>query len=319
MNQLAPQLTLSIMLTVAASAAIYPDPPGIVRLAPAIAHSPALQTNVDQAVNLALERFASRDLRPDQLAVTVVDLGSPDRPVSASHRGSEPIYPASVVKLFYLVATHQWLEDGRLSDTPELRRALRDMIVHSYNEPTHYLVDLLTGTTSGPELPEAELELWHDRRNAVNRYFTGLGYQGINVNKKPWCEGPYGRETQAIQRFQPSRNWLTTDATARLLTGVFLDQLVSPARCSEMRDLLRRDPGASDADQDPQARFTGPALPPGSLLWSKAGWTSQTRHDATCIQLPDGRKLVLVVFTVDHSGETQIIPTIAGAILQRLR
>jgi beta-lactamase class A len=285
---------------------------------PAFAHSPALQTNLDHAVKQALERFANRSLRPDQLAITVVDLADPDHPAAASHRGSDRIYPASVVKLFYLVATHQWLEEGRLQDTPELRRALSDMIVHSYNEATHYVVDLLTGTTSGPELPEAELVRWHDRRNAVNRYFTRLGYHGINVNKKPWCEGPYGRETQAIQRFQPSRNWLTTDATARLLTGIFLDQLISPSRCAEMRDLLRRDPSASGVEKDPQARFTGPALPAGSLLWSKAGWTSQTRHDATCIQLPDGRRMVIVVFTVDHAGESQIIPTLVSAILGQL-
>ena len=63
-----------------------------------------------------------------------------------------PIYPASVIKLFYLAAAHRWMEDNRLRDTPELRRAMRDMIVESYNEATHYVVDLLTDTTSDHHL-----------------------------------------------------------------------------------------------------------------------------------------------------------------------
>jgi beta-lactamase class A len=276
-----------------------------------------LQRLVDGAVEGALRRFEAAKLRADEIAVTATDLTAPTRPVTASYRGDVPIYPASVIKLFYLVAAHRWMEDGRLADTPELRRALRDMIVDSYNEATHYVIDLLTETTSGPELPPAELEVWQEKRNAVNRYFASLGYTNINANKKPWCEGPYGRETQAIQRFQPSRNWLTTDATARLVAEIATGRAVSGPRSAQMLELMRRDPiAAGDADPDSQARFTGPALPPGSRLWSKAGWTSETRHDAACIELPDGRRLVLVVFTVNHANERQILHTIGRAILE---
>ena len=156
-----------------------------------------LQAVIDAAVHQTLAKFADKQLKPDQLAVTLVDLRDPQHLIRASYRGDAQIYPASVVKLFYLVAAHRWLEDGKLQDTGELRRALRDMIVQSYNEATHYIVDLLTGTTSGPELSPSELKKWTKKRDAVNRYFASLGYTNINVNKKPWCEGPYGRETQA--------------------------------------------------------------------------------------------------------------------------
>jgi beta-lactamase class A len=308
---------IAIMLTAATSSPAASDSEIGHRRLPPLLPSHALQSKVNHAVQVSLEHFADRGLRPNQLAVTVVDLEDSDHPITASHRGSELIYPASVVKLFYLVAVHQWLEDGRLQDTPELRRAMRDMVVHSHNDPTHYIIDLLTETTSGPELPDTDLVIWHDRRNAVNRYFSELGFPAINLNKKPWCEGPYGRESQAIQRFQPSRNWLSTDATAHLLTALFLDQLVSPARCSEMRELLRRNTDTSDVS-DPQARFSGPALPKGAILWSKAGWTSETRHDAACVQLPNGRKVIMVCFTVDHAGEPAIIHTLVRAILEQL-
>src|SRR4030095_95667 len=101
----------------------------------------------------------------NQLAITLVVLPKDKASIQGNYRGQEPTYPASVIKLFYLVAAHRWMEDGRIADTPELRRALRDMIVDSGNEPTHYIVDLLTGTTSGPELPDAEMKEWGEKRN----------------------------------------------------------------------------------------------------------------------------------------------------------
>ena len=276
-----------------------------------------LQALVDGAVHQTLSKFADKQLKPDQIAVTLVDLRDPQHPVRASYRGNAQIYPASVVKLFYLVAVHRWLEDGKLQDTDELRRALRDIIVRSFNEATHYVVDVLTGTTSGPELPPDELKLWADKRDAVNRYYASLGYTNINVNKKPWCEGPYGRETQASKAFKPGRNLLTTDATARLLSEIVTGKAVTAKRCAEMMELLKRDPFGKSDDPDDQAHgFTGPALPPGAKLWSKAGWTSETRHDAAYIELPNGAKFVLVTFTADHANERDIIPSLARVVAE---
>ena len=127
-----------------------------------------------------------------------------------------------------------------------------------------YVIDLLTGTTSGPELPDDAIKVWFEQRNAVNRYFAAHGYPDINANKKPWGDGPYGRETQAIRLFEPKRNSLTTDATARLLLEIVQGQCVTAQRSREMMELLARDIGTSDPDPDNQAKFTGPALPAGS-------------------------------------------------------
>src|ERR1035438_586805 len=209
---------------------------------------------VDGAVQRALEKFADIKLGPNQLAVTLVDLSDPQHPAQASYRGGEQIYPASVIKLFYLAAAHHWMEDGKLQDTEELRRAMRDMIVDSRNEATGYMVDLLTGTTSGPELGTKKMEEWYYKRNAVNRYFASLGYTNINVNRKPWCEGPYGREMQSVQMHKPNhRNWLTTDATARLLTEIVTGKAVSTKRSAEMMELLKRDPSPASGNKNDQA------------------------------------------------------------------
>ena len=274
-----------------------------------------LQQLVDETARLTLADFAALPLAADELAVTLVDLRDTSRPGYASHRGNVPIYPASVIKLFYLQAAHAWMEAGRLPDTAELRRAMHDMIVYSYNEATSYIVDLLTGTTSGPELPPDELARWHDRRNAVNRYFAALGYANINVNKKPWGEGPYGRETQAIAAFEPRRNWLTTDAAARIHAGIATGRAVTPARSAEMMALLQRD-FSQPGDAHKQAHeFTAPGLPPDAQLWSKAGYMSTHRHDAAIIELAGGRRFVLVTFTANHADETRIIPAVARRVV----
>ncbi len=302
-----PLLRLVALTALAVSSVPAAVPPPSFALAP----DSALQARADRAAAATLARFQERGLQPSQLALTVLDLTDPDRPRTGSVRGDVPIYPASVIKLFFLAATHRWLEDGRLADTPELRRAMRDMIVDSSNDATHYLIDLLTGTTSGPELPETELKAWFERRNAVTRHFESLGYSGVLAHKKPWGDGPYGRESQATKAFEPRRNMLTTDATARLLAEIAVGRSVSAARSAEMMQLLARDPASTDE----QARFSGPALPPGTRLWSKAGWTSQTRHDAAYVELPDERKYVIVVFTTDHAREPEIIRTAVRALV----
>ena len=282
-----------------------------------------LQELVDQSVASTLAKFASRNLRSNQLAVTLIDLHRTNQPIRASYRGDVPIYPASVIKLFYLAAAHRWMEDGKLTDSAELRRAMKDMIVESYNEATHYVVDVLTGTTSGPELPDDELDVWFEKRNAVNRYFAGLGYTNVVANKKPWCEGPYGRESQSIKRQKPSRNMLSTDDTARLLVEIANGQCVTEKRSGDMLNLLKRDPykRLEDGGEPDQGNaFTGLALRerPGAKLWSKAGWTSQVRHDAALVELPDGTRFVLVTFTEGHSSERGIIEAIGRAVVAGL-
>jgi predicted amidohydrolase YtcJ/beta-lactamase class A len=282
---------------------------------PAFAQSTRLAKLARDVVAAAVAQFGKGGLTADKIALTVIDLNDRQRPEWASHRGQEQIYPASVVKLFYLVAAHHQMESGALKQTPELERALRDMIVDSSNDATHLVVDAVTNTTAGPELDEAALGEWLEKRNAVNRYFAGLGYEKINVNQKPWCEGPYGRERQGLGPNFENRNKLTTEAVSRLMYEIVTGAAISRARSRAMMGLLRRDPFTKSADADDQATgFLGKSLPAGSALYSKAGWTSSTRHDAAYIRLPNGAEYILTVFTVDNSGQGDILPFVSRLI-----
>jgi len=284
--------------------------------------STALQDLVNRSAKTTLERFADKKLDEKQLSITLIDLRDAMHPVTASFRGNERIYPASVVKLFYLAAAQRWLEDKKIEETPELTRAIRDMIVDSSNEATQYVVDVITHTTAGYELPAKEMEEWQNQRNAVNRYFASLGYTNINVNQKTFCEDAYGRERVSRGPNGENRNKLTTEATARLLMEIVTGKAAPPPRTKLMMDLLKRDYTVKTEDNDNQARgFTGIALQgvEGARLWSKAGWTSTTRHDAAYMEMPDGSKFVLVTFTTDHANDREIIPTVARLVIDGLK
>jgi beta-lactamase class A len=282
----------------------------------------SLQTLVDRAAKTTLDRFADKNLKETELSITLIDLRDPKRPETASFHGNERIYPASVVKLFYLVAAHRWLEDKKIEQTPELTRALRDMIVDSSNEATQYVVDVITHTTAGYELPPKEMEEWQYQRNAVNRYFSSLGYTNINVNQKTFCEDAYGRERVSRGPNGENRNKLTTDATARLMMEIVTGKAANQAGTAAMMELLKRNYTGQSTDPDNQGvGFTGIALKgrEGFRLWSKAGWTSTTRHDVAYVEMPDGGKFVLATFTSQHANEREIIPTVARIVIDGLK
>lgn len=242
-----------------------------------------------------------------------------------SYRGGERIYPASVVKLFYLVAVYEWLEKGMIQPSAELSRAIRDMIVDSSNDATSLVVDVLTGTTSGPELPPGPFETWKSQRQIVNRYFQSLGWdemQAINVCQKTWGDGPYGRERAFVGELMDNRNMLTTNATAQLLHSIVGGVAVSSGRSQAMMAVLKRSLKSEDlsteAEENQITGFLGHSLSPTTEIWSKAGWTSRVRHDAAYIELAERYPYLLVVFTEgkEHSQNRTIIPFVSQLVAE---
>ncbi len=290
---------------------------------PPIAASTELNELLAKAVEATIGEFKAKNFTPNDVSATLIvfdDKGGEWQ--QGEVRGNERIYPASVVKLFYMAALERQIEDGKVTVTPELERGLRDMIVDSSNEATQYILDVLTDTSSGAELPTKQFEAWQYKRNRVNRYFASMGYENINVNQKTFCEDAYGIEQQSRNYKGENRNMLTTDAVARLLAEIVSGRIAGKDRTAEMMTLLHRDPFGKGADDDQAHAFTGRMLIDrkltGAKIWSKAGWTSKTRHDAAYIEMPDGLKFVLVTFTVDHANDTGFIPALAGKVLDAL-
>jgi len=289
--------------------------------APVMERSAKLQAILSPAVN---DVMAAYKIKPEEFGATLIDLREPDKLLMAEVNGENRLYTASVVKMFYMAALERQLEDGKVVMTKELERGLHDMIVDSSNEATQYILDVLTDTSSGAELPSKEFERWQYKRNRVNRFFSSLGYQNININQKTFCEDAYGIEQQSRAYKGQNRNMLTTNATARLLAEIALRRFVNEKRSEAMLALMSRDWSKPSTDPDSQAvGFTGKAFIDnnitGAKLWSKAGWTSKSRHDAAYVETADGLKFVIVVFTENHANERDPIPTIAAKVLTGLR
>ena len=271
----------------------------------------------------------SADGRPglrNSLAVTWIRYGDqqPDagQGVGAGWNEERLLYPASVVKLFYAVAVERWLQQDLIPESDELQRALRDMIGDSSNDATGLVMDLLTGTSSGPALQGTAWELWQRQRQLVNDWLASLAWpelDGVNCCQKTWGDGPYGREKQFYGADNGNRNALSTRATARMLEAVMTGDVVSPPACRRLRELLDRslDPERRKADPENQVDgFLGEGLAQGTRLWSKAGWMSQARHDAAWWQHGDQPPMLLVAFSSgpDRARDEQLLPALARSL-----
>jgi hypothetical protein len=200
------------------------------------------------------------------------------------------------------------------------------MIVDSSNDATGFILDVLTDTTSGPDLPDAEFERWQVQRNRINRYFHALGWPELetaNVNQKTWCDGPYGRERSFLGSGFSNRNRLNTAGTARLFAKLLQQAWFTPEACQAMMALLQRSLQPTDLAADPENQvtgFLGGGIPQRAKLWSKAGLMSRVRHDAAYVELDPYPPFLLVVFTEGtmHSQNERILPFIAEQAIAAL-
>jgi beta-lactamase class A len=286
----------------------------------------------EELVRFALTEFGPRGLAADKLAVTLLVHDTPltigaAAPRGFGYRAGETFYPCSVVKAFFLVAVQARLEEGFIQPHEELDRAMSDMILYSSNTATNYIIDLVTETTGDTFLSGRELAEWTEKRHWVNRYFASYGWpelEPINLCQKLMDDLRYGRERMFAGADGRNHNRLTTDATARLFHAIFTGRVINERRSRIIAELLRRplDPAWIAAEPASQVTgYFGAGLPPGSRLWSKAGWTTWTRdptasyrrHDAAYVVLPGGKAFTLVVFTEGQeiSAGLTCLPAIA--------
>ena len=275
---------------------------------------PAIEAKLRFAAEATLKSYPK--MKADDLAISVVDLTNPSTISRGDYHGDAPFYPASVIKVFFMADVFA----TRRRTVPDVERALKEMIVASDNDATAYIVDVLAGTTSGVSLEGRALRRYIDKRREINRRFQKLGYaDNVSAMMKPWSFGPYGVDKQVLGENRVNRNKLTANATASLLLWIARGRAPSAAA---MMTLLERPLSPPRADENQISGFIGEGLPAEAKLWSKAGWTSEVRHDAAYIELPGGRKLVLVIFTrggEGPEGDKTLIPAITRNVLAELQ
>lgn len=274
--------------------------------------NPALVLNLQHAADDVLKQYPK--LKPEDLAMTLVDVTTPSTIDRGDYHGDAPFYPASVVKLFYMTETFHQQKESDL----EVKRALGEMIGVSDNDATAFILDVVTDTCSGPSLEGRALRKFIEKRGVVNRYFASMGYD-ISAMLKPWSFGPYGRDVQASGENRVNRNRATSNAVASLMLWIVRRHAVSPEASDAMMALLARPLDPPRKEENQVKEFIGESLPAGAKLWSKAGWTSEVRHDAAYIELPNGKKFVMVIFTRGIADDVTLIPFIAKRLLADLQ
>lgn len=266
-----------------------------------------------KAVEAARTRFLAR--QPfDRFDVTVLAADRDGRWRRGAHGGDVLSYPASCVKLAYLVAAIQWCtERGR---APECLDAdVRPMVVQSDNHATGRVVDAITGapnvpwtaadalplptgTTLGPSTardaadPPAEFAKWLDARRRTSRLLESRGLLGAQrLLHKTWPtnsgESPAGYERLALAL--EGRNAMTPDDAARLMLALESGAIVPEGR-EYARSLLRR------ARWSAHGAF-GSGLPPGTRYDAKIGSAYDTLEEIAWLELPDGRRFVVAGFS----------------------
>ncbi|MBW4533123.1 MAG: class A beta-lactamase-related serine hydrolase [Pleurocapsa minor HA4230-MV1] len=281
-----------------------------VKVNPNIRQSQDLQKIVDRVINLA----SKKGLPTTSLSVTLIDLKTGEE---ASYQQEKPRYPASVVKLYWLVMLQAQLQEKNLIEDEQLSLDLHKMMKKSDNEAASRILDRISDTQSGSNLNTKELELWLNKRKQTNRFFIDAGYEDLNISQKtfpiPYLKlySPQGRELQMREnKDNPIRNKITTKQTSRLMYEIVKRQAVSSDKSSKMLNLLAIDATTrikSRVDKDPNIfnnvrGFFSQSLPDDIYFAAKAGWTSESRGETAYIATADQKtEYILTIFAEDRS------------------
>jgi len=233
------------------------------------------------------------------------------------------IYPASIVKLVYGLAAYNWLKEDKIFFTEEISDAVSKMLLNSSNNATSFLLDLLTGTTSGPCIQGKSWENWKFQRAIINDWLYDLRWEeldGINCCQKTWDDGPFGREKEFYGYENANRNLMTTDATARVLEEIMI-HIDYPKNNLNLRYFLKRNLNKRLLREDPLNQvdgFLGEGLPEGTDFWSKAGLMSEVRHDAAWWINGKSLQTLLVVFGdgKKYFKDSSLFPAIAKEVYE---
>ena len=233
------------------------------------------------------------------------------------------VYPASIVKLVYSLAIYYWIENKTILRDTQVDEAIQEMLQNSSNDATSYIVDLLTGTTSGASLEQEAFNKWKYQREIINDWLKTLNWEEIkdfNCCQKTWEDRPYGREKDFYSTSNKNRNIMTTDGTARIMEEI-MQNISFNEKNINLKNFLFREINQQSQDKDTNDQingFLGEGLPQKIPFWSKAGLMSEVRHDAAWWINRNKSKTLLVIFTEgkEFANDNYFLPEFSKAIYE---
>lgn len=295
-----------------------------VKTSPQLSYDQALEEIVSSAAVIA----STKGLSTQQLSITLINLKDDS---FAEFNGNQPLFPASVVKLFWLIALFGHFDAGQNFQEEITQEDLFGMMQNSDNNPASLILDKVTNTESGTELSDSELAGWLAKRESINNFFRDAGYENININQKNFpvpdlvLERPEGREKQmrGDNESLPIRNSLTSFSVARLLFEIEKGLAISPDYSQKAMQLMKRDFAREQTREwDAIRGFLGDGLNPNEVeLYSKPGWTEDSRQDATIIYSSDQQvRYILVIFgsAPGYAEDEEIFPELSEYIYSQM-
>ena len=260
----------------------------------------------------------------DNIAITWINYEpSSNKGYGYGINNRKKIYPASIVKLVYSLAIYKWIENKTIFRDIQVDEAIQEMLQNSSNDATSFIVDLLTGTTSGPSLEKEIFKQWKYQRTIINDWLKTLNWeelQDFNCCQKTWEDSPYGREKDFYGTSNKNRNAMTTDGTARIMEEIMQNISFNEKNINLKNSLFREIKEQSqDKDTNNQINgFLGEGLPQKTPFWSKAGLMSEARHDAAWWINKNQSKTLLVVFTEgkELANNNKFLPEFSKAIYE---
>ena len=288
-----------------------------------------LNEEMGLALNDILDNVCSynRECLKKDIAITWINYKNENNTLSKGFgfgfNNRKLIYPASIVKLVYALAAYFWIEKGRLLLTNEIIESINKMLFFSSNDATSFVIDLLTGTTSGPSMEGQYWENWKYQRGIINDWLKDLNWKeldGINCCQKTWDDSPFGRERKFYGNKNENKNIMTTDSTARILEEIMINIKYKKDNLN-LKSFLKRNLNKSLFKEDPLNQvegFLGEGLPENIQFWSKAGLMSQVRHDAAWWVNNQSVQTLLVVFGNGKSfyHDDSLFPDIANYVFK---
>lgn len=295
---------------------------------PNLTKSKNLQKIVDEIVNLAVRE----KLPTNVLSISLIDANSKE---FAEYQQEQLRYPASVVKLFWMVALYGKYAGGKLPNLKFFYEDLSQMVQHSHNEAASHIIDAITETKSVGNLNNKEYQNWLNKRYWLNRFFQKAEYKNINISQKTYpilsenLPEPKGADLQMRgDPKKPIRNQISTKQAARLMYEIVTNQAISPKYSQEMQTWLARDLKSKEWTKidpkeafNPVINFFGESLPPNIYFASKAGLTSNTRQEVAFVRTSDGKTAyILAIFAEDSSyvQNEKIFPKMSRLVFDRL-
>jgi sterol desaturase/sphingolipid hydroxylase (fatty acid hydroxylase superfamily) len=253
---------------------------------------------VQQAVAAARTEFlAGQDF--DRLQVTALVEDKDGRWLRGNVGGDELAYPASCVKLAFLVGAVHWCA-AQAKGPDCLDGPVRPMIIESDNVATGVVVDAISGVPNGP-VAGADVNAFIEKRRYTERVLGEaglLGNQRLFTKTYPTNSGeePAGLEELAWK--QLGRNAMSTNLAANLMLAV-QSGAIEPQATDYMRGLMRRPTFSGHSS-------LGGGLPAGSLHENKVGNAFDTLEDIVYAELPNGRRLIVAALSNGYAeGEAE--------------